>query len=339
MPPSIGALPEWRASMTSLFKRSSLLVLLMLVIACDHSRTTPSSAASTPSPTAPSGSASFALGGKVVTSRTLEPVVDATVSIVNGPDAGTSTATDVSGNFLFTGLQQSSVMVNVSKQDYFPTTAPLDSKQTRQISLVWLGQAMVFTGQVTDALTSAPIAGAIVDINGRYRTASDATGTYNLTGYLDIGDSSVTYAFADGYEQSGRYVRGRTSQSFRLRRIERITAGDSWSVTVRPDDSLCSNNRQEPSFGLPGSGFLCRTVRVAVLKDGVMSLEAVSAGGGARPTMEVEALGGLSCCMERLENPTTITVRAGMEVVVNVEMPETTTTSQSFALTTSITTN
>jgi hypothetical protein len=168
------------------------------------------------------------------------------------------------------------------------------------------------------------------------RTTSDGSGNYSLTGYLDIGDSSITFAFADGYEPSGRYIRGILSQSFRLHRIEKITSGDSWSVTVRPDDSLCNNNLQEPSFGLPGSGFLCRTVRIPVLRDGVMTIEAVSTQDGTRPTLEVEAVGGSQCCGERLENPTSIKVTAGMEVIANVELPERATASHSFKLTTSM---
>ena len=196
---------------------------------------------------------------------------------------------------------------------------------------------MVFTGRVTDAVTSAPIAGAIVDVNGRYRTTSDASGNYSLTGYLDIGDSSITYASAEGYEQSGRYIRGMLSQSFRLHRTERIAAGESWSVTVRPDDSLCNNNLQEPSFGLPVSGFICRTVRVMAHTEGVLTLEAVSTQDGTHPTLEVEAFGGAGpCCSERLENPTSIKVTAGTEVMVNVELSERATASQSFRLTTSM---
>jgi Carboxypeptidase regulatory-like domain len=277
---------------------------------------------------------SYSLGGTVITSHSRVPVPDAIVSVLNGPDANTTTTTDASGHFFFSGLHQSSVIVNVSKKDYFSARAPLDSQQTNQIFLVSLGEPADFTGQVTDVETAAPITGAIVDVNGRYRVTSDALGNYSLTGYLDIGASSIIYAFANGYEASGRYIRGLVSQSFRLHRIEKIAAGDSWSVTIRPDDTLCNNNLQEASFGLPGSGFLCRTVRVAILNDGAITLEAVSVPDGAHPPLEVEAVGG--AIPERLENPVSIKVRAGMELIVNVEIPETATASQSFRLTTSI---
>jgi hypothetical protein len=313
-----------------MLKRLCALVFFVTAVGCGG-KATPASSPAAPTPS------TFSLSGKVVTSRTLVPIPAATVSIVNGPDAETSTTTDASGDFSFTGLRQASVIVNVSKLDYFSTRAPLTLNQTTQIFLVWLGPSMVFTGRVTDAVTSAPIAGAIVYVNGRYRATSDASGNYSLTGYLDIGDSSITYAFADGYEQSGRYIRGMLSQSFRLHRTVRIAVGDSWSVTVRPDDSLCNNNLQEPGFGSPGSGFLCRTVRVMAPSDGVLTLEAVSTQDGTHPTLEVEAVGGAGpCCSERLENPTSIKVTAGTEVIVNVELPERATASQSFRLTTSM---
>jgi hypothetical protein len=149
-----------------MFKRLWWTACLISAIACGDGTTSASPTPGPSSPTAPSVS-TYTLSGKVVTSRTSLPIPDATVSIVNGPDAEKSTTTDASGNFSFTGLQQPSVIVNVSKPDYFSTRAPLNSTQTTQIFLVWLGPAMVFTGRVTDAVTSAPIAGAIVDINGR----------------------------------------------------------------------------------------------------------------------------------------------------------------------------
>ena len=219
------------------------------------------------------------------------PISEATVSVINGIYAGRSTTTDTSGNFSFTEMQQSSVIVDVSAAEYFSTRAPLESNQTQTIFLVPLGPVIQLSGQVTDDGTSAPIAAATVDINGRYRTTTDASGKYSLTGRLDIGDSSITYAFADGYETHTRYIRGNSAQSFRLRRIERILGGQSWSVTVQPDDSLCHNNLQDPSFGLPGSGFLCRTVRVVAQSDGMLTVEAVSTEDRSDPPLEVEVLG------------------------------------------------
>ena len=81
-----------------------------------------------------------------------------------------------------------------------------------------------------------------------------------------------------------------------------------------------------------------RIVRVVAPTDGVMTLEALSVQGGARPPLEVEisSTGAGSCCSERLENPTKIQVTAGTEVMAHVELVGTSTTSQSFTLTTSM---
>jgi hypothetical protein len=206
-----------------------------------------------------------------------------------------------------------------------PTPAPSPTPPTMDI---------VLTGQVTDATTSAPISGATVSINGRYRTTTDSSGNYSVAGKLDAGRNyDFTYVSANGYASDYRYIRA-TSQNVHLYRINRIMAGDSTSVTVDPDDTLCVNNLQD----FPGLGpdYVCRSVRVVAPSDGVMTLEAVSAQSGAHPPLEVETVGAPLCCSERMGNPTSIPVTAGTEVVANVEMASGFTTSQSFTLSTSM---
>jgi hypothetical protein len=234
------------------------------------------------------------------------------VSIISGPDIGKSVMTDDSGNFSFTGLHESQIVVRVSADNYLSGSGLVSQAQPATVFLVPTGPSIVLTGTVIDASTSAPIAGATVSINGRYSTG------------------------AGGYEDYTRYIGGISAQSFRLRRIERMTAGDSWSVTIGPDDSLCNNNSQDPQEGRPGTGYRCRRVRVLAPVSGMMTLEAVSTSGGARPApLEVEPLAG-PCCSERMANPTSIQVTAGTEVGVFVELPESATSSQSFTLNTSM---
>jgi hypothetical protein len=288
------------------------------------------------SPAAPTATTTFTLSGQVITSGTRVPISEAIVSVINGHDAGKSTITDASGKFTFTEMLGASVIVEVSAAEYFPNRAPLAISETQTIFLVPLGPAIQLSGQVIDHGTSVPIAAATVDINGRYRTTTDASGKYSLAGRLDIGDSSITHAFAEGYESHTRYVRGNPAQSFRLRRTERIPIGQSSSVTIHPDDSLCYNNFQDPSFGLPGSGFLCRTVRVVTQSEGMLTVEAVSTDGRSRPALELEVLDPSFCCIERMDNPISIKVRTGTEVLVNVGMPERSTASESFIVTTSM---
>jgi hypothetical protein len=194
--------------------------------------------------------------------------------------------------------------------------------------------AIVLTGQITDSITSAPISGATVSINGRYRTTTDSSGNYSVTGLLDAGGNyNFAYVSANNYAGDYRYIRA-TSHNVHLHRIQRITAGASTSVTVTPEDTLCVNNVQDT----PGLGpdYVCRSVRVLAPSDGLMTVEALSNDGEARPGLEVETVGVAPCCSERMGNPISIPVTAGTEVVANVEMASGSAISQSFVLNTSI---
>jgi Carboxypeptidase regulatory-like domain len=319
-----------------MLKRSCVLLLLVPVLACSGSESETASPAA-PSPAAPSTRSTFTLSGQVITSGTRVPISEATVSVINGSDAGRSAITDTAGNFNFTEMQQSSVIVDVSAAEYFSTRAPVASNQIQTIFLVPFGPVIQLSGRVTDANTSTPIAAATVYINGRYHSTTNASGHYSLTGHLDIGASSIVWASADGFETHTRYIRGTSAQSFRLRRVERIVAGQSWSVTVRPDDSLCFTDFYDPSFGNPGSGFLCRTVRVVAQRDGVIRIEAVSTGDGSHPPLDVTVLNNSGPWDQQNENPASMNVRAGTELAVSVVgMPEDANTSQSFIVTTSM---
>jgi hypothetical protein len=193
--------------------------------------------------------------------------------------------------------------------------------------------SIVLIGQVTDAATFSPIAGAIVRINGRYSAVTDASGKYSVTGLLDAGaEYDFTYVSAANYVSDYRYIRTST-QDVRLNRIERIAAGESKLVTIAPDDTLCFNNMQDT----PGLGpdYLCRSVRLVALTAGTLTIEAVSTQDGAHPSLEVE-VGGEPVDWS-LQNPKFFQVTAGTEVVVNVEMSAASITRQSFMLTTSMT--
>jgi carboxypeptidase family protein len=207
-----------------------------------------------------------------------------------------------------------------------------NSTVTSSSPRTFLPNPILLTGRVTDSTTSAPISGATVLINGRYSTTTDSSGNYNVS-FLDGGsNSNITYVSANNYAPDYRYIRA-TSQNVHLYPIVSITAGDSTVVTIAPDDTLCVNNVQD----IPGLGpdYLCRSVRVVAPSNGVMTLEAVSTQGAARPPLEVEASVS-PCCSERMGNPTSIQVTAGTEVVAHVEMNSSSTTSQSFRLSTSM---
>ena len=136
---------------------------------------------------------------------------------------------------------------------------------------------------------------------------------------------------AEGYEDDLRYYRA-VSQDFRLYPIERISAGGSTVVTVRPDDSLCWNNIHEPGYG---NDYVCRKVRI-VPAAGVITVEALPIGGGSRPPLVVAVSAGNRVLVERLGNPVSVPMTGGTEVVAFVEMAANSPTTQSFTLTTSI---
>ena len=325
----------FRITKRSMLKRSCILLLLVPVLACSDSETETLSPAA-PSPAAPATPTTFTLSGQVIASQTRLPISEATVSVAYGSDTGRSATTDASGNFSFTGMQQSSLMVWVSAAEYDSRSFILE-RQISTIVLVPLGPVIQLSGQVIDDGTLAPIAAATVSVNGRYRATTDASGKYSLTGRLDNGDSNTRSSLPTGTKSHTRYIRGNSAQNFRLRRIERILGGQSWSVTVHPDDSLCFTDFYEPSYGLPGSGFLCRTVRVVAQSDGVLHIEAVSTADGSRPPLDVAVLYNSGPWDQRNENPVSLNVRTGTELAVNIAgMSENASTSQSFIVTTSI---
>ena len=111
----------------------------------------------------------------------------------------------------------------------------------------------------------------------------------------------MVWAMAEGYEDDLHYYRA-TSQDFRLYPIERIPAGGSTMVTVRPDDSVCWNNIWEPGYG---GDYVCRIVRI-VPTDGDMTVEALPAGGGSRPPLVVAVRAGNRTLVEREGNPVSV---------------------------------
>jgi hypothetical protein len=141
----------------------------------------------------------------------------------------------------------------------------------------------------------------------------------------------MVWALAEGYEDDLHYYRA-TSQDFRLYPIERIPAGGSTTVTVRPDDSLCWNNIHEPGWG---GDYVCRKVRI-VPTDGVLTVEALPIGGGPRPPLVAAVYAGNRVLDERLGNPVSVQLTGGTEAIAFVEMVADSPTTQSFTLTTSI---
>jgi len=192
----------------------------------------------------------------------------------------------------------------------------------------------VLTGRVTDRSTSAPLSGATVVFSQKHSPSAttDSSGNYSLSGLpAPPSGTAMVWATAHTYEDDLRYYRA-TSQDFRLYPIERIPAGGSTVVTVRPDDSVCWNNTHEPGYG---SDYVCRIVRI-VPTDGVMTVEAFPLGGGPRLPLVVAVSDGNRLLVERLGNPVSVQVAGGTEIKAFVEMVSGSPTTQSFTLTTSM---
>ena len=94
-------------------------------------------------PTTPSPPTMFSLSGQITDSETGSGVSGASISITDGPNAHVATTTDASGNYRFTGLEQSGFTVNVSASNYVSQSkgVTLTSNQTLSFQLVHLPPA------------------------------------------------------------------------------------------------------------------------------------------------------------------------------------------------------
>jgi hypothetical protein len=353
---SLKAVPYWMPSIASSLSHVGVgLVLLLLTAGCSRKDTT----------TAPTSSmrasTTFELTGRVLENESPgRPIPSARVAIGDGPNAGQSTMSDSAGSFRFTDLAQSGFTVTASADNYFPQSrgVTLTSNQAltfqlnRSVSRVPTTR-FVMSGTATDdsgrARTNAGVyidflssdvpgtyfahASAVTDGAGAYRAQFDAVPglmSHHMTAWACLRPDS-------GYASDCQWIAATApdiSQNFHTYSIPRLPAGQSTTVTVSPADSLCLNNVQDT----PGLlDYLCRTVRIVSPTDGLVTIEAVSDDGGVHPPLEVELLAERGpCCSERLQNPTTIAVTAGIDITVNVEILWGSATPQTFVLTSKV---
>lgn len=301
--------------------RSALVLLILVGVACGSPPQ--------PSGTQPSGTAS----GSQLTVRVMDKsgnsIVGATVTIITGSYAGESKVTDNTGVAVFTDITTLGFMITATSPGHQAAVALVEPPD-RSILLVLTYDAITLTGLVTSAETSAPLAGATVYLNGRYRATTDGSGHYSIAGILDLpsGDN-VAWAFLDGYEETDQLVMS-SSLNFRLYAVQRFTVGTPVQFTVAPTDSICDNNAQDPSFGV--HDYVCRSLHTTAPSDGVITVEAVSQSGEHFPLYV--AAPGHQCC--DLKNPATFTVKAGDVISISVELPSTSTASQTFVVTASM---
>ena len=172
------------------------------------------------------------------------------------------------------------------------------------------------------------------DATGRYAIGFDGVpGGIHFPGLDAVGtEEAVTFATVEalGYERFARLILGTTPhlvEDVRLHRIRRITAGESVTLTIAPDDTVCVID------SWPGRGLICGIVYVVIPSTGTLSVEAIP----IHPALPRPAVSVYGTNAGSRGNPTAIQVFAGAEYTVNVELPWGGSTNQSVLVKTSIT--
>jgi len=177
------------------------------------------------------------------------------------------------------------------------------------------------------------LASALTDQSGHYKVSFTGVPGANYFPEWDPAGTEQSVAFvvvdASGYEPYMRYVLGTTPdlvENIRLRRIKRITAGESAELIGAPDDPVCVGD------AWPGRALTCRTVRVVAAGGGILGIRAVPIEAGS----EIPTLTVYNGRAGSQSNPTSIRVFEGTETVVQVQTPWGINTSQPVVVKTSL---
>ena len=172
-----------------------------------------------------------------------------------------------------------------------PTTPTTPATPTTETTAP-LPNSFVLTGRVTDAATSAPIAGATVWFDGLTQTTTDDSGTYSVAVSLVFrgprGIHDFVWVAADGFFVDYHYITA-TTHDIRLRRIERIVAGASPRSPYRRMTPSASTTCRMGRRGTTSAERFWSWRRVP----GTITIDAVSSQNGSRPVLEVETRGVL----------------------------------------------
>ncbi len=291
----------------------------------------------------------FRLTGRVLVGGT--PLAGATVSIAFGTGTGATTITDSDGQYRLYGvagvvqvqivdlkyisLQQSVTVSNNTVADFTltpsptlpspPPSSPTPPNQPTggyELTGVVIGDdGRVLSGANIHVNFQPGGGGHFIGVS----TVADAAGRYDVSfnavqgRYLE-GATALVFVDADGYENEFRWFRPTSAAGLQTldvhpRAIRQISAGESTSVTVTPDDTLCVNNAQD----FPGLGpdYFCRTVRIVASSSGVVTIEAVPQDGQPRPQLETEFT---TASGEDVGNPRVMSVTAGQIVKASIEL-------------------
>ena len=161
----------------------------------DYTRVTVSAGTVTTTPTMQLTLASGTLNGVVTDATTSQPIVGASITLLQGPTIVTTTLTDTLGSYtLSTGVGDYTVNVSAPNYQTQTTTVSITNGGTVTQNFALEPFPGTITGTVTSATTTDPLVGAYVvvyhgrtpinyaltDSNGNYTISGLAAGTYEV---------------------------------------------------------------------------------------------------------------------------------------------------------------
>jgi hypothetical protein len=122
---------------------------------------------------------------------------------------------------------------------------------------------------------------------------------------LGVGVHGYIYTVDEGYETTVQPLTfgSNVVQNLRLRRPRQIDVGQSMTVTVEPDSSLCSDLEDLFAFG-----YRCEYVRVAARSPGTLRIEMRADAGGVAPTVFWTTSGNYADIIVRSSDPSVVSI-------------------------------
>jgi len=232
-----------------------------------------------------SGTLAFADSAHLTMSFTpdapLAPATDYTMTITQG-------VTNVDGQ----SLRQSMVVPftttdpSVGLQKYEVTGAVTDDAGTPLAgALLYFSYLQSYAPGWTYSQMHVQTDGAgrfVADIPGLPGSMKGPPGTEDAMAFLDFASAG------ESYDSDSRYILASAMSDLRvhLTRRREIASGDSMSVFVAPDNSICVNNTQD-MHPWP-TEWVCATIHVMPSSDGQLTITATPTDGATLPGLEAE---------------------------------------------------
>ena len=236
-----------------------VLALALGVAGCgssDSSSSTPTSPTATPTPTPTPTTTTASLTGTVSNSSS-EGISGATVTVLDGPEAGASVATNSSGVYTFDSLTTGNVNFSVTAALYRDSNGGVLIDGTNTLNFT-LARLLVPIGGSVETSTGERIVGATITVldgvNVGETAVTNANGDYR---FAELASGNVNFkATATGYDEDRRgiLVNGTDSLNFTLTLTPTLTiasvivsggpgtAIQDWRFTVTTNQTFVSYN-------------------------------------------------------------------------------------------------